>query len=108
MESLRLILMNQCSQTSLSNTRANQYGLRAGMQGIPQLQERLKSSEDSAIVDISSNLICGKAGNETAKYVSERLGKTNQRKTTINESSEGEFSFGYTTDKDYLVSQPRS
>ncbi|TXI90328.1 MAG: hypothetical protein E6Q36_01655 [Chryseobacterium sp.] len=91
----------------VSSGRANQCGLMAGMQGIPQLQERLKSSEASAIVDISANLICGKAGNETAKYVSERLGKTNQRKTTINESSEGEFSFGHTTDKDYLVSQSR-
>lgn len=91
----------------VSSGRANQCGLMAGMQGIPQLQEKLKNPEASAIVDISANLICGKAGNETAKYVSERLGKTNQKKSSVQESADGEFSFNHTTDKDYLVSQSR-
>ncbi|AZB02437.1 hypothetical protein EG359_22525 (plasmid) [Chryseobacterium joostei] len=91
----------------VSSGRSNQCGIMAGMQGIPQLEERLKKEVSSAIVDITANLICGKAGNETAKYVSERIGKTNQKRTNLQESAEGEYSFNHGTDKDYLVSQSR-
>lgn len=91
----------------VSSGRSNQCGIMAGMQGIPQLEERLKKEVSSAIVDITANLICGKAGNDTAKYVSERIGKTNQKRTNLQESAEGEYSFNHGTDKDYLVSQSR-
>lgn len=91
----------------VSSGRANRCGLMAGMQGIKQLEEKLKREEAAAILDISANLICGKAGNETARYVSERLGKTQQKKTNVSENSDGNISINYATDKDYLVSQSR-
>ncbi|WP_454058912.1 type IV secretory system conjugative DNA transfer family protein [Elizabethkingia ursingii] len=91
----------------LSSGRSNKCGIMAGMQGIKQLEENIPKNKSSAILDISANVICGKAGNDTAQFMADRLGKTNQKKTNVSESELGEISLNHSIDKDYLVAPSR-
>lgn len=90
----------------LSTGRSNQCGVMGGTQGIPQIEEKFKQGPAKAIIDIQGTVIAGQCGNETAKYMAEKLGKTNQQKTSITETMDS-YSVNHSTERDYLVPASR-
>lgn len=86
----------------LASGRSNLCGLFVGSQGTAQLKEKQSEKVAKAILDIQGTVICGLAGNETARYFQERIGKTNQEKTNVT-INEGNYSTTHSTTSDYLV-----
>ncbi|MGV0948920.1 TraM recognition domain-containing protein [Empedobacter falsenii] len=86
----------------LTTGRSNKCGIMAGAQSIKHINEAYPK-EANSILDVQGTIIVGQSGNETAKYMSERLGKTNQKKYTVSDS----YNINYSTEKDYLIPQSR-
>ncbi|QKX07765.1 TraM recognition domain-containing protein (plasmid) [Aquimarina sp. TRL1] len=62
--------------------------LIAGLQGVTQLSKKYSPKEAETIQEIQGTVIAGMAGAKTSKMLSEKLGKTNQRRSSVTESSE--------------------
>ncbi|MBL0686061.1 type IV secretory system conjugative DNA transfer family protein [Aquimarina mytili] len=68
--------------------RERKCGLFALMQGVTQLYKKYPQREAEALIDIQGTVITGQAGQKTAELVSRKMGKTNQKRSSITETSE--------------------
>ena len=68
---------------AIATSRSNRVGYFLGFQDFSQLKRDYGAEEASVIMNIAGNVICGQVTGETAKTVSERLGKIKQIKESI-------------------------
>ena len=69
--------------TYLETGRENKAGIIAGLQGVAQMYKKMPQREAEAILDIQGTVITGMAGKKTAELVSDRIGKTNQKRSSV-------------------------
>lgn len=68
---------------AIATSRSNRVGYFLGFQDFSQLKRDYGADEASVIMNIAGNVICGQVTGETAKNVSERIGKIVQVKESI-------------------------
>jgi type IV secretory system conjugative DNA transfer VirD4/TraG family protein len=69
--------------TTLGTARSNDIVPVLAVQDITQLRARYTRDEAELFLNISGNLFCGQIGGDTAKWVSERIPRVLQDRTTI-------------------------
>lgn len=68
---------------TIATARSNDIIPILSVQDLSQLQTQYSNAEANQIMNISGNLICGQAGGDTARWVSERFDSVVQYKTTV-------------------------
>ncbi|MEP7375706.1 MAG: conjugal transfer protein MobC [Chitinophagaceae bacterium] len=68
---------------AIATSRSNRVGYFLGFQDFSQLKRDYGADESAVIMNIAGNVICGQATGETAKTISERIGKIVQIKESI-------------------------
>lgn len=87
----------------LESGRENLCALVAGIQGVEQLEKKYPRAEANSIIGIQGSVICGMGGTKTAGEISKRIGKTNQKRTGLNQQSEGNQSLNHTFYREELI-----
>ncbi|MGB3152408.1 MAG: TraM recognition domain-containing protein, partial [Maribacter sp.] len=88
----------------LESGRENLCALVAGIQGVEQLEKKYPRAEANSIIGIQGSVICGMGGTKTASEISKRIGKTNQKRTGLNQQSEGDQSLNHSFYREELIS----
>jgi len=86
----------------LESGRQNLCALIAGIQGIPQLLKKYSRAEADSMVDIQGSVVCGMAGTKTAEELSKRIGKTNQKRSSLTQSA-GSISMNHSFYREDLI-----
>ena len=68
---------------AIATSRSNRVGYFLGFQDFSQLKRDYGADEAGVIMNIAGNIICGQVTGETAKSISERIGKIVQIKESI-------------------------
>jgi len=87
----------------LESGRENLCALVAGIQGVEQLEKKYPRAEANSIIGIQGSIICGMGGTKTAGEISKRIGKTNQKRTGLNQQMEGNQSLNHTFYREELI-----
>ena len=87
----------------LESGRENLCALVAGIQGVEQLEKKYPRAEANSIIGIQGSVICGMGGTKTAGEISKRIGKTNQKRTGLNQQMEGSQSINHTFYREELI-----
>ena len=87
----------------LESGRENHCALIAGVQGMEQMDKKFPKAESSSIIGIQGSVICGMSGTKTASEITKRIGKTNQKRTGLNQQLEGSQTLNHTFYRDDLI-----
>jgi hypothetical protein len=72
---------------TLAQARENRVAVTLGIQDISQLRMEYGRDTAEAIFNLPSNLICGQVSGDSARLVSERIGKIQQEQNTLSTNS---------------------
>ncbi len=72
---------------TLAQARENRVAVTIGIQDLSQLRMEYGRDTAEAIFNLPSNLICGQVSGDTARLVSERIGKIQQEQNTTSTNS---------------------
>jgi len=87
----------------LESGRENFCALIAGIQGLEQLEKKYPRTEANSIIGIQGTVICGMSGTKTAGEISKRIGKTNQKRTGLNQQMEGDQTLNHSFFREDLI-----
>ncbi|HEY4291387.1 MAG TPA: YWFCY domain-containing protein [Puia sp.] len=68
---------------TMATSRSNKVGVTIAIQDVNQVQVNYGKSQADVILNIPANIICGQVGGESARFVSEKIGKNVQSRTSI-------------------------
>jgi len=91
---------------AMASARSNRVGYFLGFQDFSQLKRDYGADESAVIMNIAGNIICGQVAGETAKSVSERIGKIVQIKESIS-INRADTSVSKSAQLDYAVPPSR-
>lgn len=72
---------------TIATARSNNIVPVLAIQDLNQLYTRYSREEADAIINIAGNVLCGQAGGETARWVSERFPKVQKDRTSVSTNS---------------------
>jgi hypothetical protein len=72
---------------TIATARSNNIVPVLAIQDVNQLYTRYSREEADAILNIAGNVLCGQAGGETARWMSERFPKVQKEKTSVSTGS---------------------
>jgi len=72
---------------TIATARSNNIVPVLAIQDVNQLYTRYSREEADAILNIAGNVLCGQAGGETARWMSERFPKVQKEKTSVSTNS---------------------
>ena len=87
----------------LESGRENLCALVVGVQGIEQLDKKYPKAHANSIIGIQGSVICGMGGTKTAAEISKRIGKTNQKRTGLNQRLEGDQTLNHSFFREDLI-----
>ncbi|MGF7080352.1 conjugal transfer protein MobC [Mucilaginibacter sp. UYCu711] len=86
----------------IATARSNKVAVTLGVQDYSQLKKDYGREQAEVIMNIVGNIICGQVTGDTAKQLSERFGKINQRKESVSINS-SDTSVSHSTQLDYAI-----